>query len=163
MVGFNFAPAGWALCNGQLLSISQNQALYSLLGTTYGGDGVTTFALPDLRGRVGIHMGQGPGLSNYTIGTASGSEITTLGVPNLPPHNHNIKVATTPGNTKSGSGRAFGELSSSGDLYTSTAPSHNMADATIASTGSGAAFSNLQPYLCVNFIIALQGVFPSQS
>src|SRR5664279_4089451 len=95
----NFAPRGWALCNGQLMAINQNQALFSLLGTTYGGDGFTTFALPDLRGRVPIHMGQGPGLSNYIIGQTGGSENTTLLPTNLPPHTHPLIATSEPGST----------------------------------------------------------------
>src|SRR4051812_113885 len=104
MVGFNFAPRGWALCNGQILSIAQNTALFSILGTTYGGNGQTTFALPDLRGRVPVSAGQGPGLSSYDLGQVTGSENVTLTVQQLPAHSHNIAADATAGNVGSPSG-----------------------------------------------------------
>jgi microcystin-dependent protein len=163
MVGFNFAPSGWALCNGQLLTISQNEVLYTLIGTTYGGNGTTNFALPDLRGRVPIHPGQGIGLSNYSIGQSGGAETTTLNVNNLPSHNHGIEVSNTNGTVRYGGEptRTLAGLPNV-DMYTTLAPTRAMNPATITSTGGNQPAPNLQPYLSVNFIIALTGIFPSQ-
>ncbi|MEP1124772.1 MAG: tail fiber protein [Ilumatobacter sp.] len=156
MFGGNFAPRGWAFCDGQILSIAQNTALFSLLGTTYGGDGQTTFALPDLRGRVPMHPGQGPGLSNYALGQTGGTETTTLGVNNLPPHNHGIS-ASAGGQTTN---RPTNGYLAAGNRYTTTT---DTAMAPTAVAGSGQAFNNVQPYQTVNFIIALQGIFPSRN
>ncbi|MBT8258476.1 MAG: tail fiber protein [Bacteroidia bacterium] len=156
LFGFNFNPQGWATCDGQLLAINQFQALFSLLGTIYGGDGRTTFALPDLRGRSAIHFGNGPGLSNYPIGQRSGNETTTLSVANLPAHSHNRGIST-----------AAGEEDSPLNNFVAMHAGAFNEDATnqVASsnTGSGVAFSNQDPYLVVNFCIALQGVYPSRS
>ena len=170
MVGWNFAANGWALCNGQLMSISQNSALFSLLGTTYGGDGVSTFALPNLQGRVPIHQGNGAGLSPYTIGAASGSETVTLLPTQIPAHNHLMGVSNQSGtvadptNTilaqgNSGSGRSPVPVTN----YVSTAATGTLAPTAIQSAGGSQPHSNIQPYLCVNFIIALQGIFPSRA
>ena len=154
--GFNFAPYGWAKCDGQLLAISQFQALFSLLGTIYGGDGRTTFALPDLRGRSGIHYGQGPGLSNKSIGQRAGNENTTLSIANLPSHSHNYGISAAKGeedgplnNYVAGHSGAFNEDA------TNQVPS--------SVVGNGSSFSNQDPYLVVNFCIALQGLYPSRS
>ena len=166
MVGFNFPPyPGWALCDGQLLPISTNTALFSLLGTQFGGDGQTTFALPDLRGRVPIHQGQGSGLSTYSMGENGGSESTTLSVANLPAHSHGIKVCDVAGNAKVGGGnppRALASLSN-GDMYSTSQPGFNLNAASISNTGTSQPFSTQQPFLCVNFIIALVGIFPARS
>jgi len=162
LVPYNFAPAGWALCNGQLLQISQNQALLSLLGTTYGGDGVTTFALPDLRGRVPISSGQGPGLQNYTLAQTGGAESATLGVNQLPPHNHSV-------NTVSGNGASahpaneYLASSTSGHIYASTRPDSKLNASAVSETGSGQPVDIRSPYLTLNWIIALAGIFPSQN
>jgi microcystin-dependent protein len=169
MVGWNFAANGWALCNGQLLPISQNAALFSLLGTYYGGDGIQTFALPNLQGRVPIHQGNGVGLSPYTIGQASGSENITLLSTQMPQHNHLVGVSNQPGAVadptnallaqgNSGQGRAPVAVSD----YVTTAATGTLAPATISMAGGNQPHSNIQPYLCINFIIALAGIFPSR-
>jgi microcystin-dependent protein len=161
LISWNFAQKGWAFCNGQLLPINQNQALFSLLGTTYGGDGRLTFALPDLRGRVAIHSGQGPGLTARTRGTAGGETAHTLTVPELPTHTH--------------VGRAGLTLASSALPSSSLVPARNpglvpqwgptvdatMATDAIGTTGGSQPHENTQPYLVLNYVIALQGVFPS--
>jgi microcystin-dependent protein len=170
MVGWNFAANGWAFCNGQLMSISQNAALFSLLGTTYGGDGIQTFALPNLQGRVPIHQGNGAGLSPYVIGSTGGNESVTLLSTQIPAHNHLMGVSNQAGTAadptnailaqgNSGSARAPVPVSD----YVSTAATGNLAATAISATGGSQPHSNIQPYLCVNFIIALQGVFPSRS
>lgn len=164
MVGFNFAPRGWALCNGQLLSIAQNTALFSLLGTTYGGNGQTTFALPDLRSRVPIHFGQGPGLSNYVQGEQTGVESVVLTTAQLPSHTHTVNGVASGGNQASptGSSPAIESTGTSLD-YSNAAPNSPMNAAMISAAGSNQAHTNIQPVLCVNFIIALQGIFPSRN
>ncbi len=158
MVGFNFAPIGWALCNGQLLPISQNQALFSLLGTYYGGDGMTNFALPNLQGRVPIHQGYATGGSNYVIGATGGVENVTLLVNNLPAHNHPANCSTKQSTSASPASHFWAEAHS----YAATSNSH-MADTAIGTTGGNQPVSVVQPFLCVNFIIALQGIFPSRN
>ncbi len=161
-VGFNFAPQGWALCNGQLLPINQNQALFSLLGTQYGGDGVQTFALPDLRGRVAIHQGQGPGLESYTIGEVTGTEDVTLLTTQIPAHQH--VVAPIASDQQEDTNRPAGAFPTIGGTYASTqgggAP---MAATSSSAAGGSQPHSNLQPLLVVNFVIALQGIFPARS
>lgn len=167
MFGGNFAPRGWAFCDGQLLPIAQYSAVFSLLGTTYGGDGRTTFALPDLRGRVPIHPGNGPGLSSYQLGQRGGVENTTLLAQNLPPHNHNprLRAENRPGNSVSPTGNMLGQ--STTNMYRPQIPRDDVTldTASIVSdtVGNGIPFTNIQPFLCVNYIIALQGVFPSRS
>ena len=160
LVAFNFAPKGWALCNGQLLSISQNQALFALLGTIYGGDGVTTFALPDLRGRTPIHSGQGTGLSPYVIGQSGGEENHTLVTGEIPAHSHNIQINTGVGSTDSPNGTYLAQ-NSEGVKQFST--SQNGSAAPVASAGNNLPHNNMQPYLAINYIIALSGIFPSQN
>jgi microcystin-dependent protein len=164
MVGFNFAPKGWALCNGQLLPIYQNQALFSLLGTYYGGDGRTTFALPNLQGRVPVHQGNN-GSGNYVMGASGGVETVALGVNNLPSHNHAANCSTTAGSTANPTGHYWAEGNKSGASVPSYAPTVNaqMASAAIGATGGNVPVSVVQPYLCVNFIIALQGIYPTQT
>jgi microcystin-dependent protein len=167
MVGFNFAPVGWALCNGQLLSIAQNTALFSLLGTTYGGDGRTTFALPNLQGRVPIHQGQSPGTSTYVMGQVAGTENQTLLVGNLPAHSHPANASSASGGNNSPIGGFWAEVNSGGrspvasPAYAASATGQ-MAGTAIGLTGSNQPFSVIQPYLCVNFIIALVGIFPTR-
>lgn len=162
MFGGNFAPRGWALCDGQLLAISQNQALFSILGTTYGGDGRTTFALPDLRGRTPVHEGQGPGLSNIRLGERGGNETTTLSVANLPPHGHtNIIPANDQGGNTDDPTSAF--IAANGLNSFSDSQTVNLNGGTTTNTGSGQSFSNRGPYTAVNFIIALVGTFPSRN
>ena len=200
MFGGNFAPRGWALCDGQLLAISSNQALFSILGTTYGGDGRTTFALPDLRGRASIHPGNGPGLSSYRLGERGGAENVTLLPTQIPSHNHTItgdvpvsleltsqaefKVSSTLGDEEEPSNSAY--LAAGKDvsgkpveMFTETAPDTTLAagSVTVSTTGAGQmsldsatnntggsqSHSNIEPFLCVNYIIALVGTFPSRS
>jgi microcystin-dependent protein len=160
MVGFEFAPAGWAMCNGQLLPIAQNVALFSLLGTLYGGNGVTTFALPDLRGRVPIHQGQGPGLSQRVIGTPTGAEAITLTAGQMPSHTHTLEANPNNADTKDPTGAV---LAAGHDYAGPASPPAAMSPDAIAAAGGGASHDNMQPSLTVNFIIALQGIFPSQS
>jgi microcystin-dependent protein len=160
--GFNFPPRGWAFCDGQLMSIAQNTALFSLLGTTYGGNGQTTFALPDLRGRSIVHAGQGPGLINITQGETWGQERVTLLPNNLPAHNHPVSVAV---NTASGEESASTNYLASHASAFSEAPTGSavLKGATSAPTGGGQPFSNRNPYLGICVCIALWGIFPSRS
>lgn len=164
MFGGNFAPRGWALCDGQLLPISQYTALFSILGTTYGGDGRTTFGLPDLRGRVPMHPGNGPGLSSRSLGQRIGRETVTLSTANMPSHSHNLVSSSNTPDTPE-SVNAF--LPSNGRrdpaIYASAIGTTTFMGASISSTGGSQGFSIEQPSQCVNFIIALQGVFPSRS
>lgn len=163
MVGFTFAPQGWAFCNGQILSIAQNTALFSLLGTTYGGDGQTTFALPDLRSRVPIHFGQGPGLSSYVEGQTGGAEIVVLISPQIPAHTHLVNAATT-GGTQASPASGFPAVESTGtSLNYSPASNTTMNASMIAPNSGGQPHENRQPFLAVNFIIALQGIYPSRN
>lgn len=162
--GFQFAPKGWAFCAGQILPIAQNTALFSLLGTTYGGNGQTTFALPDLRGRVGINQGQGPGLSNYVLGQQSGTQTNTLTVANLAAHNHMVACSNLDGNpnaTKSPDKNYPGYNDGSPSYSTTTNALMN--PAMTALTGQSVPVNNMQPYLCINFCIAMQGIFPSRN
>jgi microcystin-dependent protein len=160
--GFNFSPRGWAFCNGQLLPISQNTALFSLLGTTYGGDGRTTFALPDLRGRVALHSGQGPGLSDRRLGERGGSQTSTLTAAQLAAHTHTFAPPSnsTPGNTDVASNHYPAQMPE--DNYQTTTDS-SLAPGTSGSTGNSQSVNNMQPYLALNFCIALTGLFPSRS
>ena len=145
------------------MPISQNTALFSILGTTYGGDGVQTFALPDLRGRVPIQSGQGPGLSPYVLGQLGGSENTTLLVNNLPQHTHVVNCKSAGGNQAApGGGLPAVESTGTSLNYSNNAPDSTMSPQMIAPAGQNQPFSNVQPFTCVNFIIALQGVFPSR-
>ena len=162
LVAFDFAPRGWALCNGQLLPISQNTALFSLLGTTYGGNGISTFALPDLRGRVPIHFGQGPGLTDRLLGEIGGQESVSLAVTEMPSHSH---VARADGGTAVSdmpNGRYLARNPASIPAF-GTGTAAALGAAAIDNTGGGQPHANVQPYLTLNFIIALQGVFPSRS
>lgn len=203
MIGFNFAPRGFAFCNGQLLAVSQNQSLFALMGTIYGGDGRTTFALPDMRGRVPVHAGHGPGLTNFPLGIPFGMETVTLTneqvpspltpeipsipaippIPAVPPHSHKIQVSTTVADGEDPSGNFLGTTRE--DIYTSTADATMNESVVEPAGGSGQVFAgwpghegtpgtpgesaaqhghiNMQPSITVNFVIALQGVFPSRS
>lgn len=164
MFAGNFAPRGWALCEGQLLSISSNQALFSILGTTYGGDGRTTFALPDLRGRAPIQPGAGPGLTNRQLGQKGGGETVTLTTGEIPSHSHTVNASTERGSQTAPTGHVLTEPKDSNDLiYTADAPNTTMSASMIANTGGGGAHNNMQPFLGINFIIALVGVFPSRN
>jgi len=162
LVGYNFAERGWAKCEGQLLSIASNTALFSLIGTTYGGDGRTTFGLPDLRGRTAVGVGRGPGLSDIRWGERFGSEFTTLALANLPSHNHQAfgvstdgTSATPTGNLPAGTKRLDPEYGLGG-----LTP---MSGSMIGRTGASSSYSNMQPYLGTHYVIALTGIFPSRS
>lgn len=159
--GFNFAPRGWALCEGQLLPISQNTALFSLLGTIYGGDGRTTFALPDLRGRVAISSGAGPGLSNYQIGQRGGQEQVSLSNPNqLPAHTHSLGCNRTAANSDTPVDAVPAVDEGATESY-HTSSTDSMLPT--GSTGASAGHENRQPFLVVNYCIALTGLFPSRN
>jgi len=161
---FNFAPKGWAWCDGQLMPLSQNTALFSLLGTTYGGDGKSTFALPDLEGRAPMHPGQGPGLSLHDLGETGGSETVTLLESEIPAHSHGLLANTAQANSKAPAGnvlaRSFG-----GNVYLAPAgaPLVSMSDQSLAPAGGDQPHNNLQPYLTFYFNIALQGVYPPRT
>jgi microcystin-dependent protein len=163
----NFAPRGWALCNGQILAISQNTALFSLLGTFYGGNGTSTFALPDLRGRLAVNQGQGPGLSSYTIGEQTGTESVTLLTTNMPAHTHLINASTGAADLGSPAGAVlavpYDSTGVAGTGYTKTPANTQMAPNAVGLAGGSQPFSILQPLLAVTFIIALQGIFPSRN
>ena len=160
LVPYNFAPQGWAFCNGQIMSIAQNSALFSLLGTTYGGNGQTTFALPDLRGRVAISSGQGPGLQNYSLGEVAGSESVTLISTQMPAHTHLVGAST--GSAQATPDNAFPGSDTSTQIY-DLAASTTMNPQMIQPAGGSQPHENRQPYLVLNYIIALQGVYPSRS
>lgn len=159
MFGGNFAPRFWADCNGQLLAIASNAALFSILGTTYGGDGRTTFGLPDLRGRLPMHTGTGPGLTPRTLGQRAGSETTTLSVLNLPSHGHAIS-AKAEGNTDDPT-NAF--VAGDGTNSFGTTSDLTMNGNSVSPTGGNQPFNNMPPFSVIRFIIALQGVFPSRN
>lgn len=162
MFGGNFAPRGWALADGQILSISSNSALFSIFGTTYGGDGRTTFALPDLRGRAPIHAGTGPGLSPRRLGSRGGSETNTLSIAQLPAHSHALNATTDRANTSNPTGTLLGNTGRD-DIYVSAAPGTALSSASISATGGGSSVNNMQPYQAINYIVCLVGVFPSRS
>ena len=157
--GGNFPPRGWAACEGQLLSISQNTALFSLLGTTYGGDGRVTFGLPDLRARVPIHQGQGPGLSDRGLGEQLGSDTVTLMTPEMPAHVHSASGGPEDGSSSSPATAILGTTPAAySDSSNATAPAGSVSVA-----GGGQPHENRQPYLTLNYVIALEGIFPSRS
>lgn len=160
IVGFNFAPRSWAFCDGQILPINQHQALFSLLGTTYGGDGRTTFALPDLRGRVPVHPGTGPGLSTRRWGERAGVEDVTLNGAQIPSHTHQLNASNLAPNRESPEGNY--PAASSLNPYTPVDPDTEMNAGSIG-PGNGQGHQNMQPFLALNFCIALWGVFPSRS
>lgn len=153
IMSFQFAPQGWALCDGQLLPINQNQALFSLLGTTFGGDGQTSFALPDLRGRTPIHVGNG-----HTLGERGGEQAHTLSISELPTHTHIAQGSSSNANTPLPGNSV---LAAAGNLYTDAANLTSVHPGTIANAGGSQAHNNMQPYLTVSFCIALQGIYPS--
>lgn len=164
--GFNFAPRGWAQCNGALLSISQNTALFSLLGTTYGGNGTTTFALPNLMGRAACNQGQGPGLSHRGQGNTFGASAVTLTPAQMPAHQHALTLQSQRDTTLRAGAPAAGSAVSNptgGSPFVTTGPTTTFAPNLIGPAGDGQAHPNEQPYLGVNFCIALQGIYPSFS
>ncbi|MCX6874431.1 MAG: tail fiber protein [Verrucomicrobia bacterium] len=161
----NFAPVGYHICDGSLLAISQNDALFALLGTMFGGDGIQTFALPDLRGRVPVHMGTGAGLSTRIIGQVGGEENHTLLTAEMPAHSHTTpatRASSQPATETDPAGRVFAVPTDGGLTYGATA-SVSLGGTATASNGGGQAHNNLQPYACVNMIIALEGIFPSRN
>jgi microcystin-dependent protein len=162
MFAGNFAPRGWAFCDGQLLGVSQNDALFSLLGTIYGGDGRTTFALPDMRGRLPVHAGSGPGLSMRRIGSRGGMEQVTLTVNEMPNHTHTMQASTAAAaETRAAGNVTGGNLAT--DLYFDNPPgAAALGSDAITHVGGSRSHTNLMPYLCVHFIIALFGVYPSR-
>lgn len=161
LMGFNFAPRGWAFCDGQILPINQNQSLYSLLGTTYGGDGRTSFALPDLRGRTPIHTGRSNGGGEHMLGQKSGEETHTLQANEMPNHDHVLEAVVEDGNLTNPTGSYLAR--SVTEVYRDPTSLGAMRSGTVANVGGGQAHENMQPYIAVNFCIALQGLFPSRN
>jgi len=161
MFAGNFAPNGWAFCEGQSMPISENDVLFTLIGTTYGGDGEETFNLPNLASRVPIHMGTGPDGTTYQIGEMAGTEQETLTTQQMPNHAHNLIGSTAAADTRDPVGNCF--ATSSGDLYNTVFDSIGMSNQAIQPTGGSQPHENTQPFLCINFIISLFGVFPSQT
>ena len=166
IVGFggNFAPRGWALCDGQLLPISSYSALFSILGTTYGGDGRTTFGLPDLRGRSAVHAGSGPGLPDVRLGEKGGSTEFTLSAAQMPAHNHSFHAETAAADQLNPQGRMLALPAQGNEIYAAVVSTEDreMATQSIGSAGGGQSVVKRSPYQAINFIIALQGVFPSR-
>ncbi|MEZ5443899.1 MAG: tail fiber protein [Lysobacterales bacterium] len=153
VVSFNFPPRGWAFCDGQLLAINQNQSLFSLLGTTYGGDGETNFALPDLRGRVPVHVGL-----DVSLGQRGGAERHSLSSTEMPTHTHTPRASSAPASGRDPTNQVLGQAL---NLYRAPDGLVDSRPGTVANVGSGQAHENMQPYLSLNFVVALQGVFPS--
>jgi microcystin-dependent protein len=161
---FNFAPTGWAFCDGQLMPISQNTALFSLLGTTYGGDGKSTFALPNVQGAAPMHPGQGPGLSLHDLGEQGGSETVTLLQSEIPAHSHALRANGAPSDLQlPGNDRTLGRSNGGNAYKIPPVTPVNMAPQTLAPSGGSLPHNNLMPYLTLSFCIALQGVFPPRS
>lgn len=160
IIAADFAPRGWALCDGQILPINQNQSLYSLLGTTYGGDGLTNFALPDMRGRAPIHAGTGNGLSPRVLGERSGEETHTLSVAEIPNHTHAASATSSQGQTDTPANSVWADAGVSGFAATADGVMH---PSSVSGVGGGQAHDNMQPHLALNYIIALQGLFPSRN
>ena len=156
--GFNFPPRGWAACDGQLLPISQNSALFSLLGTTYGGDGRTTFALPDLRSRAPMHVGSSGGVT-HSIGQRGGEETVTLSMAEMPAHTHAVSVSADEPNRSTGTNSVL----AAAEIWAQPSTLVSMEDGSLTSVGNGQAHQNMQPYTTLNCCIALQGIFPSRN
>lgn len=165
MFAGNFAPRGWAFCDGQLLAVSQNDALFALLGTIYGGDGRTTFGLPDMRGRIPIHAGTGPGLTNRRLGAKGGAERETLTGTRIPFHSHGGTLKAINSNAESHTPVGNVAAIAQGDVYTTEDldANANMDASAISNVGGSQAHNNIAPFLCINFIIALFGIFPSRN
>jgi len=155
----NFAPRGWAFCNGQVLPIAQNSALFSLVGTTYGGDGQTTFALPNLQGRAAMHPGTGPGLSPRRLGESGGAAAVNLSAAEIPTHNHPMNGAPSADQASPDASHGLGNA----PMYATPGPTLAMGANAIGSTGGSLPHNNLQPYLAINYVIALQGIYPPRS
>lgn len=162
MFSGNFAPRGWAFCDGQLLAVSQNDALFSLLGTIYGGDGRTTFGLPDMRGRIPLHQGSGPGLSNRRLGGKGGAENETITTNQMPSHSHNLNANTAEFTGSAPSGKVLANPLP-GTLFDPENQAASAASTSITNTGGSRSHTNLMPTLCINFIIALFGIYPSRN
>ncbi len=164
MFGGNFAPAGWAFCNGALVPISENDTLFNLIGTTYGGDGQETFALPDLQGRVPIHQGQGPGISqNYTLGEKAGVESVTLSIQQVPVHTHAMLAASQNGQQPQPTNGFLAQTNPGFPYVAASQPAVQLNNASVAQIGGSQPHENMAPFLAISFIISLFGVFPSQS
>jgi microcystin-dependent protein len=164
MFAGNFPPRGWQFCQGQILSIAQNTALFSILGTTYGGNGQTTFALPDLRGRYPMQQGQGPGLAPRTLGEQGGSENVTLISTQMPAHNHTLNVSSQAGDTETPVGTVLAADGTGANLlYRAPPVNGTMNPATIGAAGGSQPHNNMSPFLCLNFIIAMEGIYPSRN
>jgi microcystin-dependent protein len=161
IVPYNFAPRGWAFCSGQILPIAQNTALFSLLGTTFGGNGQTTFALPDMRGRAALSSGQGPGLSSYDLGQVGGTESVTLTINQMPQHFHTVAPQAS-ANAPTAS-KANGNIPAGGDFYDVPPGGVALAPSNSSLVGGSQPFQNLNPYLVLNYCIALEGIFPSRN
>lgn len=159
----NFAPVGWALCQGQLLSIEENEALFSLIGTTYGGDGTSNFALPNLAGRIPLHQGTGSGLSPRVLGELGGTEVVSLTVPQLAAHNHAAVCSNAAANSASPVNSYWSTDPGGNTGAYSTTDGSPMAATAIGNTGGGQAHNNVQPYLVLNYIIALEGIYPPRN
>ena len=163
MFGGNFPPSGWAFCNGALMPISENETLFNLIGTTYGGDGQETFALPDLQGRVPVHAGQGPGISqNYQLGEKGGVETVTLTAPTIPIHSHAFVASSAGASSLDPTGQVLAQTAQRA-IYTEDTTTTNLAASAVSPVGGSQPHENMAPYLCINFIISLFGVFPSQN
>ncbi|MFA5239908.1 MAG: tail fiber protein [Phycisphaerae bacterium] len=162
IVPYNYAPRDWAFCNGQLLPIAQHAALYSLLGTTYGGDGVNTFGVPDLRGRVAIHAGIGPGLTNRRLGEMGGYEAVALTVPQMPAHSHEAMGYSEDGNQEGPGGNVWAKKDRNDD-YSSHDPNVAMSVKAIGIAGGNQPHQNMQPYLVLNYVIAMEGAYPPRN
>jgi microcystin-dependent protein len=160
---YSFAPKGWAYCDGQIMQISQNQALYSLLGTTYGGNGTSTFALPNLQGRVPIGAGTGPGLSSRPLGQSSGSNSVTLNITEIPAHNHTLAGESVDGTQRTVNNAYPAQAGSLFSYQGAASPLVQMNGAAVANSGSSQPHNNMQPYLGINYCIALVGLFPSRN
>jgi microcystin-dependent protein len=161
---FNFAPTGWAFCNGQILPISQNTALFSLLGTTYGGNGTSNFALPNLQGSAPLQQGQGPGLSLYDLGETGGEQTVTLLQTQMPAHSHGVQASSAGGlSSPTSNAWASGVKGHPGSYAAAGGGNVNMSGAGVSATGGNSPHNNMPPYLCLNFCIALQGIFPPRS
>jgi microcystin-dependent protein len=163
MFAGNFAPVGWMFCEGQTLSIAENEVLFTLIGTTYGGDGESTFNLPNLSSRVPLHMGTGSSGDTYTLGQQGGTEAETLTVQQIPTHTHALMASTALGTTPNPVGSILAQAPASIQLYIEDAPAANLSAAAIQPVGGSQPHTNVQPFLCINYIISLFGIFPSQT
>lgn len=163
MFGGNFPPVGWAFCNGAVQDISQNAALFQLIGTTYGGDGQTTFNLPDLQGRAPMHMGQGPGITQtYVIGQKLGVESVTLTAQQIPAHNHSMQASTDAANQITGKDGVLAATSQLNVYFATTTPDQTLNAGSVQAAGGSQPHENMMPFLCISFIIAVNGIFPTQ-